>query len=160
MRVGEIIVLSTHPNDKRLFVESVCNRLDNAGEDFTFGRLTINDQLELHLYGITIQPDTASVSWDMVARKMLGCVVLFPWQDQESFERIKPVIDQIAGRHHAAIVVAAHVNGEFIPVLPEIYDRGIFLGSKGKFTFCDFAEPDSAKLTLVTLLDMLIDRQQ
>jgi hypothetical protein len=159
MRIGEIAILGSSNEEKRLFIQSVCQKLELANDDIAFGRLPINEQLMLHLYGVALQPtDTQSVAWDLLARKMLGYIVLFRWQDAGSFERIKPVIDQLATSYEATMVVAAYVVNGRPPVPPMLYEDGIAVTAEGKFMFCDLRQPASARKILLALIETIIDK--
>jgi signal recognition particle receptor subunit beta len=158
MRIGEIAIVGPNNEEKRLFIQSVCDKVELATDNITFGRLLINDQLMLHLYGVAVQPSSQPVAWDLLARKMLGYIVLFPWNDSESFERVKPILDHLTSRYDAAMVVAAHVANGHQPVPREFYEGGIPLTAEGKFLFCDVRNPESVRKILLTLIDSLIEK--
>lgn len=77
MRIGEIVIIGPNANEKQRFLAALSDDLALTTPDFSFGRLTINNQLLLHLYGITLHPDAKPLSWDLLGAKMLGCIVLF-----------------------------------------------------------------------------------
>ncbi|MDZ7292445.1 MAG: hypothetical protein ONB44_22075 [candidate division KSB1 bacterium] len=158
MRIGEIVIAGTGNDEKRLFIQSVCQKLEYANEHIIFGRLAINDQLVLHLYGITIQADSQMVAWDLIAKKMLGYIVLFPWQDADSLERLKPIVDHLAARYDTPMVVAAHITTGRQAIPPALWEQGITLTTQGKFMFCDVRKPESARRILLALIDSLIDK--
>jgi hypothetical protein len=158
MRIGEIVVLGPNTNEKQRFLTSIADDIEMTSPEFSFGRLTINNQLLLHLYGVTLQPDAKTFAWDLIGRKVLGCIILFSWQDLTSFELIKPVIDQISTRYNTAMVVAAHMNSENWPDAEMFRTGGIALTPEGKFTFCDVDDPESAKHVLLALVNLLIDK--
>jgi signal recognition particle receptor subunit beta len=155
MRIGEITVLSTGQEEKKLFIQSVCQKLELVNENIAFGRLPINDQLVLHLYGVALQ---AEMAWDLLAQKCLGYIVLFPWQDAASFERLKPALDLLAARYEATMVVAAHVSSGTAPVPPALYESGIAVTAEGKFMFCDLRQPAGARKILLALIESLIEK--
>jgi len=158
MRIGEIAILGPNNEEKRLFIQSVCQKIELANETITFGCLPINDQLVLHLYGVALEPGAPQVAWDLLAGKCLGYILLFPWQDAGSFERLKPVLDQLASRYEATMVVAAHVANGKAPVPPALYENGITVAAEGKFMFCDVRQPDSARKILLALIETLLDK--
>jgi hypothetical protein len=155
MRIGEIAILGPSHEEKRFFIKAVCHKLELTNDNITFGRLPINDQLVLHLYGLT---SPSEVAWDLLARKCLGYIVLFPWQNAESFERLKPVLDQLATRYEATMVVAAYSPNGKPPVPPTLYEEGIAITAEGKFMFCDVRQPASARKILLALIDSLLDK--
>jgi signal recognition particle receptor subunit beta len=156
MRIAEIAVIGAGHKERDVFIQSVCQKLELTNDNVTFGRLHINDQLVLHLYGIAAQPNGQAPAWDLIARKMLGYIVLFPWQNAEAFERLKPIVDYLSSRYDAPIVVAAHISGARQPVPPALSEEGIALTSEGKLTFCDVRNPASARKILVMLIDSLL----
>jgi hypothetical protein len=158
MRIGEIAILGPNNEEKRLFIQSICQKLELANENISFGRLPINEQLVLHLYGVALQSEAQPLSWDLLARKCLGYIVLFPWQDVESLARLKPVLDQLAARYEATMVVAAHVANGKPPAPTALYQDGIALTAEGKFMFCDVRQPASARKILLALIDALLDK--
>jgi hypothetical protein len=157
MRIAEIAIVGTG-NEENLFIQSACHQLELAKENITFGRLAINEQLVLHLYGIAVAPDAQPIAWDLIAKKMLGYIVLFPWQDAEAFERLKPIVDHLTTRYDAPVVVAAHVDNGYPPGPPDLLKDGSVLTAEGRFTFCDVRDPASGSRTLITLVDSIIDK--
>jgi hypothetical protein len=158
MRIGEIAIVGPDSEEKRLFIQAICQKLDLETENITFGRLPINDQLVLHLYGISIQPNSQPFGWDLIAKKVLGYIVLFPWRNPESLEKVKPLLDHLTSRYDAPLVVAAHVPNGSQPVPSQLYEGGIPLTISGKFMFCDVSKPASARKILLALTDSIIDK--
>jgi hypothetical protein len=155
MRIGEIAILSPGQEEKKLFIQSICQKLELVNENIAFGRLPINDQLVLHLYGVALH---AEMAWDLLAKKCLGYIVLFPWQDAAAFERLKPALDLLAARYEATMVVAAHVANGKAPVPPALYESGIAVTAEGKFMFCDLRQPAGARKILLALIESLIEK--
>jgi signal recognition particle receptor subunit beta len=158
MRIAEIAVIGAGRKERDAFIQAVCQRLELANDNVTFGRLPINDQLVLHLYGIATQPNGQALAWDLIARKMLGYIVLFSWQDAEAFERLKPIVDYLSSRYDAPMVVTAHLAGIPLPVPPALCEEGIALTTEGKLTFCDIRNPASARKILALLIDSLLTK--
>lgn len=158
MRIAEIAVLGPNHEEKRLFIQSACQKLELTNDHITFGRLPINDQLVLHLYGVGLQSEAEALTWDLLARKCLGYIVLFSWQDDESLERLKPLLDQLASRYDAAMVVAAHLANGKLAVPPALYEQGIAVTAEGKFMFCDVRQPASVRKILLALIESLLDK--
>jgi len=158
MRIGEIAVLGPGHEEKQLFIQAVCGRLELTNENITFGRFPINDQLVLHLYGVALQSESPAVAWDLLAKKCLGYIVLFPWQDAGSFERLKPVLDILAAQYEAAMIVAVHVPEGDRPVPPALFENGISVTAAGKLMFCDIRQPAGARKVLLALIESLLDK--
>ncbi|MDZ7269745.1 MAG: hypothetical protein ONB48_20815 [candidate division KSB1 bacterium] len=158
MRIGEIVVIGANANEKQRFLAALSDELALTTPDFSFGRLTINNQLLLHLYGITLHPEAGPLAWDLLGAKILGGIVLFSWQDLASFELVKPVIDQLTTHFRTAVVVAAHLDKESMPDSELFRNGGITLTPDGRFTFCDVDDSESARRVLLSLIDLLIER--
>ena len=160
MRIGEIAVLGAHANERRNFIASVCTQLEITTPHFAFGRLTINEQLTLHFYGLAVQSEGQASSLDLLSRRMLGYIVLFPWQDDPAFATIKPCIDYLTTRHEAALVVAAHTpQAGLLPSLA-VMQEGMVVNNEGKLAFFEENDPASAKRVLLSLIDLLIERAE
>jgi len=158
MRIGEIAIIGPPGKDKQLFIKSICQTVSDTNGNMSFGSLQINDQLMLHLYGISLYESVQSFAWDLVSKKMLGYVVIFNWLDEEVIPKIAPTIDFFAHRCQNPIVIAAYVDDSDFP-LPELYiHNGISLTPECRLMFCKLADEKTNKHVLVTLLNMIIDR--
>ena len=158
MRIGEIAVIGSNAELRKKFIASVCENLEITTGPLAIGRLPINEQLVLHLYSLPIQPEAKALSWDLFARKLLGYIVIFPWQDAASFDSLQPSLDQITLRHEAAVVVAACVANGDLSSLPIIGSEGLAITPQGKFAFYHENDPTSVKEVLLALIDLLIAR--
>jgi hypothetical protein len=161
MRIAEIAVIAPEAEARKNFIAAICGRLEVTGEQLTVGRLAVNEQLVLHLYGLAAPAATITPSaWDLLSRKLLGYIVLFSWQDQASFEQIKPGLEQITAAGETALVVAANVAEAELPALQALRDKSILVNAQGKLTFYQEAEAASMKKVLLTLVDLLIERAE
>lgn len=157
MRIGEIAIVGPHAKEKRAFINSISKSVKNISENLTFGEYQINNQLVLHLYGISIENETDSVSWDLIAPKLLGYVAIFRWGDVESFRRIQTIVNQLMNQYNPYIVVVGH-NESRLPKLPHPLEQGISVEKNGVFTFCNVENEDSVKSVLLTLVDKIISQ--
>lgn len=160
MRIGEIAVLGTHADDRKKFIAAICTQLEMTTPHFAFGRLPINEQLMLHFYGLAVQPEDQTSSLDLLSRRMLGYIVLLPWQDEPAFSQIRPCIDYLTTRHEAALVVAAHAPQAQLLPSPFVTQEGMAVNNDGKLTFFEEDNPASAKRVLLSLIDLLIERAE
>ncbi len=157
MRIGEIAIVGANAEEERAFVRSIADTVDVQNERLTFGQYHINDQLLLHLYGISLHEDEDAISWDLISAKLLGFVVLFRWGDVESFRRCQKLVDTLINRYDAVVVVAGHTEGR-IPPLPAAFDLGIPIDKHGSFIFCNVHDPDSVRKVLIALVDLILDQ--
>lgn len=160
MRIGEVAVVSSPSEAKEIFIQSVCNNLQKASNNICFGRLKINDQLAIILYGITIDEDYSSIAWDLLSAKLLGYVVIFEWDNNSSLNKVKKVIDFFSNSSDAPIIVVANVNDESnIPLSPKFYESsGISITQYYRFIFCQISNPIRAKKVVATIIDILLDK--
>lgn len=161
MRIAEIAVIAPRAEARKKFITTICGRLEVEGEQLTVGRLTINDQLVLHLYGLPA-PEAAQTppAWDLLSRKLLGYVVLFAWQDEASFEHIKLCVEQITARAETALIVAAQAEAEQAPALEALRDKSVLVDQQGRFLFYQENDAHSVKQVLLALVDLLLERAE
>lgn len=160
MRIAEIAVIAPQAEERKRFIAAVCDQIEVESERLTVGRLTINDQIVLHLYGLAPTPEGKAPAWDLLARKLLGYVALFSWQESDSFEHIKAGIDQVTARADAVLVVAAKIADAEPTALEALGDEGLFVNQQGKFTFYQEDDVESMKKVLLVLIDLLIERAE
>ena len=160
MKIGEIAVITPDSKTSDDFIKSICKKIDIQNGVVSFGRFNANDQLVLHLYGISVEKDDKKLSWDLISRKMLGYIVIFNWEDQISLEKIKPIIDQLANNLPIPVFVVANVNDIRNFPIPTIFfiPDGIPLSSNFRFSFIQADRPENAKKILVSLIDMLLQK--
>jgi signal recognition particle receptor subunit beta len=158
MRIGEIAIIGPDNDIKKRFIEAVCQEVELSNDQLTFGRLPIDDQIMLHLYGISMQKNNTKVSWDLLARKMLGYVVLFSWDNPQSFDLVKTTLDELTHRYESTLVVAADVHNGGFTAHRTLLQEGISITTEAKLIFCDVSKPESVKQVLLTLVNLLIDK--
>jgi len=158
-RIGEVLLIGPKGAGKADFIRALCEDVELNDRTMHLGRLSISDQLVLHFYGIHAGKNIPSFPWDLLAQKMLGCIVLFHWYSPESFEEAKYLIDFFTSRYQVPMVVAANVSGSDDFSVPErIYKGGIDITPEGKFTFCNTDDPASVRETVVNLIDIIMKR--
>lgn len=158
MRIGEIAVIGPDNDIRKSFIEAVCQKVEMSSEQLTFGRMPIDDQITLHLYGISVEKNNSKVSWDLLAKKMLGYVVLFSWDTPQSFDLVKSTLDELTLRYESSLVVAANVHNGGFNVHKTLIEEGISITTDAKLVFCDVSKPESVKQVLLTLVNLLIDK--
>lgn len=161
MRIAEIAVVAPHTETRKNFIAAICRELEVNSEQLMVGRLSVNDQLLLHLYGLAAPSETVSSSaWDLLARKLLGYIVLFHWQDEGSFQQIKPCLEQITARAATALIIAANVTQADLPALEALRDKNLLLNAHGKLAFYQENDAESIKKVLLTLIDLLLEHAE
>ncbi len=158
MRIGEIAIVSPDREAKDRFIQTACQDIEMNGEEISFGRLQIDEQLTLHLYGITATADSGSYSWDLLFKKMLGYVMVFDWFAEDGLDRVTDLLDLLTARYEAPLVIAADVNDKALPVAEAFVNGGIPLGREASLVFCRGSDRKSVRRVLATLIDTVLAR--
>jgi len=160
MKIGEVAVISHISQNKDVFIKSICKKIDIKNNLVSFGRFDVNEQLALHLYGIQIDKQSNGLSWDLISRKMLGYIVIFDWENKNSLESIKHVMDHFSNNQSTQIVIVANVKDILHPPIPEKFfePNGINLSSNFRFTFCQIDNPESTRKIMALLINMLLEK--
>ncbi len=159
MRIGEIAIVGPHHEEKHEFIKSIADNVEVDTRNLTFGQFTVNDQLVLHLYGISLAENNQTVSWDLISQKLLGYVAIFRWGDADSFRKVQRLVDDLTTRYHAKVVVAGHTEGR-VPPLPRAFEYGLPIDKSGAFIFCNVKNPASVRRVLIALIDLIIDQME
>ncbi len=160
MKIGEIAIIAHKHQHSENFIKSICKKIDVTNGIFSFGRFEANDELGLHLYGISLNQDDQQLSWDFLSAKMMGYVFIFDWDNQLSFDVIRPLLDRFSSGLAAPIVVVANIQDLSQPPLPHVFfiGNGIYISANCRFTYGQVDQHESACKILVLLIDMLLQR--
>lgn len=118
-----------------------------------FGRITVDDDLVMYLFGTPGQTRFGFM-WDDIVEGALGALVLV---DSRRLDDCHPAIDYFAERDIPFVVVFNHFDTSHRPDLEAVryalnVDRGIPLVD------CDARERESVKNALLSMLDHLLER--
>ena len=155
-RVGEVIVLSASDADKHTFIQSICPTLFFDEKDILLGDLTVSADLSVFLYGFSHKEDFTILDWCLFARKMLGMIILFKWNDRSSFEHAKSLARFVEMHFRAPVIVAADTDTISLSVPPEILFSGLALQNFSRFVFYNSKDEKSIRQVVTILIDMLI----
>jgi signal recognition particle receptor subunit beta len=158
MRIGEIAVVSPHAAAKDRFIQAACPGVELNGTDIAVGRLPIDDDLVLHLYGITATGDSESYSWDLLFKKMLGYVMVFDWYAEDGLSNVTALLDLLTSRYDAPLVIAADIHDREPPVSAAFLNGGIPLSKEASFVFCRGSDQKSVRRVLATLINTVLAR--
>jgi len=158
LRIGEVAIISHKASEPEDFIKSVCGSIEIKNKTVSFGCLEIDEQLALHLYGMSIENQNRSFFWDIVSRKMLGYILIFDWDDQKMLDAIKPIADNFSQSCEAPIVIVANIKDQTNPPVPDEFYKpeGILLSTNSIFTFGQIDDPECARRILILLVNMLI----
>ena len=157
MRIGEIAVVCPGFKNRHEFIKSVCDEIVVKTDKLVFGRLQVNEQLVIHLYGLDLTEKNITPAWDLVSKKLLGYIVLFSWNNADSYAKIKDTIESLSKYELPLVIAATLQNGSF--AFPKkLVNMELDLSDQAQLTFCKISDPQSVKNVLVTLINSVIER--
>jgi signal recognition particle receptor subunit beta len=118
-----------------------------------FGRITINEQMVLYLFGTPGQ-DRFGFMWDDLVVGALGAVVLV---DVRRIDDCFPAIDFFEDRGVPFIVAVNRFDDSETPVLSELREA-LDLDASHPIVLCDARYKDSVKGVVLSLLELLIEQ--
>lgn len=157
MRIGEIAIVGPGAHAREEFIRTVSDEIPLLTEDMVFGRLQINKQLMLHLYGVDYS-DQMPFSWDLISNKLLGYIVLFPWEQPDTYPSVLQMVDTLTSRYRIPIVIAANLSDNLNVMPAQVLKASFNLSDCGEFTFCTASEASSARHVLAVLIDAVIEK--
>ena len=110
MRIGELLVVSPPGKLCEQFIASVCDVLEQKNDETCYGRMPVNDELAVHIYGVQLNGNIDAVSWDLISPKLLGYILLFDWDDADSLEKLSPTLDIFSAQFHAPLMIVGCVK--------------------------------------------------
>ncbi len=158
MRIGEIAIVGPGILPKQQFIKAVCDEIVVENNDLVFGRLQINEQLVIHLYGLEFTDTEIKPSLDLVSKKLLGYVFLFNWGSQDSYSEVVSTIDSLTSRYNLPLVIAANLQNGSTEIPSQMLNVDFDISSEGQFTFCRLSDPESVRNVLVMLINSVIDK--
>jgi hypothetical protein len=121
-----------------------------------FGRITLADDLALHLFGTPGQP-RFDFMWDVVSQGMLGFIALVDCERPESFEASRDQLRHFRSLSPAPALVAANKVADFDRQRDQIA-AALELGADDFLVPTDALDRESVKQTLVDLLRLVLAR--
>ena len=118
-----------------------------------FGRLTIDDQLVLYLFGTPGQ-DRFGFMWDDIVRGSLGAIVL---ADSRRLEESFASIDFFENRGVPFIVAINRFHGEVVHEIPAVRDA-LQVRAGTPIVDCDARDWESVREALLVLFDLIVAR--
>lgn len=157
-KVGEIVIVGPPGSAKDSFLRSFCAEVTIADQDILIGRFPINNDLVVYCYGISHYPDAPLFAWDLIAKKMLGYIVIFDWHKPNSFQDAKQIIAFTTTHYNTPFIIAADLQNNESDIPESATKPFILVSSNCRFMFFRSNKPATVKKVVVSLLDMLIDK--
>jgi uncharacterized protein len=150
--ISEITVLSTE--------RRVSDRTASVKGDTTvamdFGRLSIDDELALYLFGTPGQK-RFDFMWEILSEGMLGFVVIVDAGDPGSFDEAAGILSFFRDRADVPYVVAANKTGEDDSGSVERVRRLLHVPEDVRVVPCDARDRASVKEVLLALFYAVLD---
>ncbi len=151
--VSEIAVVQTERNITEVS-RAVKERTTVAMD---FGRLTIDQDLVLYLFGTPGQK-RFDFMWEILSEGMLGFVVLVDSARPETFREARRILDTFRGYSGTPFVVAANKQDDQDAWSPEDLRIAMSLGSDVRVLPCLAHDRASVKNVLLQLLYHILDQ--
>ena len=150
--VSEIDVVST----ERKITADAERVKDNTTVAMDFGRITVDEELVLYLFGTPGQK-RFDFMWEILSEGMLGFVVLVDSTRPEPFREAKSILETFKAYAPTPYVVAA--NKQDMPDAWSVDDLRIALrlGDTVKFLSCTSTDKESVKNVLLELLYSILE---
>lgn len=121
-----------------------------------FGRITLADDLALHLFGTPGQP-RFDFMWDVVSQGMLGFIALVDCERPESFAEGRDLLRYFRRLSSAPALIAANKVGDFERQRAQIAEA-LELGADDVLVATDALDRERVKQTLIDLLQLVLAR--
>ncbi|MBI3286415.1 MAG: ATP/GTP-binding protein [Chloroflexi bacterium] len=122
-----------------------------------FGRLTVDRDLVLHLFGTPGQK-RFDFMWDILSEGMLGFIVMVDSIAPETFREAKMILDTFRRHSPVAYVVAANKQDHPDAWQPEDLRIALHIDPAVKVLPCVATDRESAKGVLLELLYTILDK--
>lgn len=156
-RVGEILVIGAQGADLSSFLRVFCTSVAVTDEQILIGQVDIAHALSLYCYGIEIQSQRKTVAWDLLAKKMLGYIVLCNWFEKTSFSDCKKIIGFTTSRFDAPFIVAANVGEQSLPYGENLRRPEIVLSACSRMIFYRNRNSVHIRKVMLSLVDLLLE---
>lgn len=119
-----------------------------------FGKVTLTGGLELYLFGTPGQ-DRFDFMWDIVAKGMLGVIMLVDCERPDSFEKSREMLDHFRSMGQVPAIIAANKvvdyrrDAEAVSAALDLRDHEFVVPT-------DARDRESVKQTVIELLELVV----
>ncbi len=153
--ISEIAVVRT----ERKITDETRNVKQMTTVAMDFGRLTIDKDLVLYLFGTPGQK-RFDFMWEILSEGMLGFVVLVDSTRPETFHEARRILDTFRGYSDTPFVVAANKQDDPDAWSPEDIKIALGLDGNMKVLPCIATKKESVKYILLELLYSILENAQ
>jgi uncharacterized protein len=151
--VSEIAVVRT----ERKVSDSTRRIKQSTTVAMDFGRITIDKELVLYLFGTPGQK-RFDFMWEILSEGMLGFVVLVDSARPETFHEARRILDTFASYSNTPFVIAANKQDDEDAWPPEDLKIALGLNADVHVLPCVANNKASVKQVLLTLLNVILER--
>jgi len=151
--ISEIDVVST----ERKITNPAERIKDQTTVAMDFGRITIDDDLVLYLFGTPGQK-RFDFMWEILSEGMLGFIVVVDSSRPETFREARSILDTFRGYAATPYVVAANKQDHSDAWSPEDLRIALKIDSAVKVLPCVARDRESVKSALLELLYSILER--
>ncbi len=153
--ISEIEVVST----ERKATDDTKNVKTETTVAMDFGRISIADDLVLHLFGTPGQK-RFDFMWEILSEGMLGLIVLVDSTRPETFRETNRIIDFFTSQRDAPYVIAANKQDHENAWSPDELRLALRLAPDIKIIPCIATQRDMVKNVLLELLYIILQRSE
>ena len=150
--ISEIDVVST---ERKISSEAEKVK-DQTTVAMDFGRITVDDDLVLYLFGTPGQK-RFDFMWEILSEGMLGFVVLVDSARPETFREARRILDTFRGYSPTPFVIAANKQDDEDAWPAEDLRIALSLGQEVRVLPCTATKKDSVKNILLELLYVILE---
>src|SRR5690606_16519633 len=155
--ISEIEVVST----ERGIAENTAEALEkeNTTVAMDFGRITVDDDLVLYLFGTPGQR-RFDFMWEILAEGMLGFIVMVDSAKPETFREAKSILESFRAYGQTHYVVAANKRDHTDAWKPDDLRIALRIEPEVKLLPCIAKEKDSVRNVLLELLYTILEEME
>ena len=154
--ISEIDVVST---DQKISSENEREQKDNTTVAMDFGRITVDDDLVLYLFGTPGQR-RFDFMWEILAEGMLGFIVMVDSAKPETFREARSILETFRAYAPTPYVVAANKQDHPDAWEPEDLRIALSIEEGIKLLPCVAKERDSVRNVLLELLYTILEEME
>jgi uncharacterized protein len=151
--ISEIEVVST---DRTITSEAEQKEKENTTVAMDFGRITVDDDLVLYLFGTPGQR-RFDFMWEILAEGMLGFIVMVDSAKPETFREAKSILETFRAYAPTPYVVAANKQDHPDAWAPEDLRIALRIEPEVKLLPCVATQRDSVRDVLLELLYTILE---
>ena len=121
-----------------------------------FGRITVGGDMELYLFGTPGQ-ERFDFLWDIVARGMLGVIMLVDCERPDSFAESRRILDHFRGLGDVPVIIGANKIQDFAEDTRALSEH-LELRDHEFVVPTDARDREQVKQTLIELLELVVAR--